>query len=161
MISVHNFPHRAHRISYEIHNNLIHDSIPAGLQICHHCDNRKCVNPSHLFIGTQFDNMRDCIKKKRYGAITHPERIIRGNKSTFKKHPEMFRGENHWSRKHPEKITIIGEHNGASKLTEKQVLEIRECYSLGESQRSLARRFPVCRTAIRMIIRGVNWKYLL
>lgn len=41
-------------------------SVPHGLQVNHHCDNRKCVNPDHLFIGTQDDNVKDMMEKDRH-----------------------------------------------------------------------------------------------
>lgn len=52
---------RAHRVSWELANG----PIPDGALVCHSCDNRSCVRPSHLFIGDQSDNVHDMDAKGR------------------------------------------------------------------------------------------------
>lgn len=69
-----------HRVSYEHHKG----PIPPGMLVCHRCDNGACVNPDHLFLGTQLDNMRDALAKGRLAA----------QQKTHCLHGHPFAGEN-------------------------------------------------------------------
>ena len=60
MISYKN--HATHRLAWELANG----EIPAGLHVCHRCDNPPCCNPAHLFLGTDADNNLDKARKLRH-----------------------------------------------------------------------------------------------
>lgn len=64
----------AHRVSWELANG----PIPTGMKICHRCDNRRCINPHHLFLGTDADNVADMDAKGR-------RTVLRGEKNGFAK----------------------------------------------------------------------------
>lgn len=56
----------AHRVAYE----FFAGPIPDGMNVCHSCDNRLCVNPHHLWLGSQSENLQDAVAK---GRMVHPD----------------------------------------------------------------------------------------
>jgi hypothetical protein len=54
---------KVHRLMWLV----THGEIPAGICVLHHCDNRACCNPDHLYLGTKLDNARDRVRRKREG----------------------------------------------------------------------------------------------
>ena len=66
---------KAHRISWMLH----YGQDPGELFVCHKCDNPCCVNPDHLFLGTQADNLKDCQKKNRFSRTHQAKGERQGN----------------------------------------------------------------------------------
>lgn len=116
----------AHRFFYEQEKG----EIPEGLFACHACDNPPCVNPEHIFIGTQSDNIMDATLKGR-----------RGHKRSWELSPTR------------------GELAVTARLNRNQVKEIRGLLGK-ISQREIARRFNVSFQCINHIAKGNTWSWL-
>jgi len=137
----------AHRVSYE----LAKGPIPAGMLVCHTCDNPRCVRPSHLWLGTVRDNAQDAARKGRTAS---------GDRNGKRLHPERYpHGDNHPMRLHPELVTR-GERNGRAKLTDDNVREIRTLAAQGVQGKQLAERYGVSRTKISRVIRCLDWRHV-
>ena len=111
----------AHRIAYELH----YGEHPGELHVCHRCDNRSCVNPYHLFLGTPADNSADMAAK---GRAHGPG--------------------------------LKGEDNPSARLTEADVLKIRELIAQGLTNIAIARRYGVTHSMISAIRRGKAWAHV-
>jgi len=90
---------RGHRIILE---QKLGRKIKLRFQACHSCDTPACVNPNHIYEGTQKDNIQESVAKGRWNPIrgeqhyskTRPELMARGERHGSKTHPERFKGPN-------------------------------------------------------------------
>lgn len=132
IVMIHGRNIRVHRLSYE----LVNGPIPDGLMVRHKCDNRRCVNPDHLEVGTHQDNMDDMME--------------RGRKPM---------GELHHTVARPETV-VRGERNGRAKLTDDAVRSIHRMVRDGMTISAIARHFNVSRSLVRKVRDGEVWRHV-
>lgn len=121
---------RAHRFSYRLHLG----DIPDGLFVLHRCDTPACVNPAHLFLGTNYDNVRDMHAKGR--------KVVGGTHC----------GDNgKWKR---------GEIHHAAKMTAESVRELRSLHEQGWSFSRLGVRYGINQSAVYKIVHRLRWKHV-
>jgi hypothetical protein len=132
----------AHRVSYE----LTRGPIPAGLLVCHSCDNPVCVRPDHLFLGTVKNNSDDMVRKGRQAKGEKIGAHLRGLRNGKYTKPER---------------TPRGERNGQAVLTAERVAEIRHRYAAGGvTQLQLAAEYGVNDRCISAVINHQTWKHV-
>ena len=130
-----------HRFSWFIHFGDFEEN----LCVCHKCDNTKCVNPEHLFLGTHAENMRDMVLKGRRVGPSREECCL-GYKRGLKLHPAPI---------------LRGEKQVNAKLTDKQAAEIKQFGREKKmSHRAIAKKYGVCHKTVFEIIHGIRWAHI-
>jgi hypothetical protein len=128
-IRINGIQESSHRVSWKIH----HGNIPKGIFVCHSCDNKLCVNPNHLWLGTYLDNIRDMVNKKRNNPIWL------------------------WTKNHPE-VFPRGEKARLAKLTNKDAYEIRKLFNDNKyNQTKLANIYKVSKWVIFRVVHNMSY----
>jgi len=131
----------AHRASYEVFKG----EVPRDLFVCHTCDNRRCINPEHLWIGTRSDNAVDAVKKGRMKPVW-------GRKKTQEEIDKIQKNRTIPDQK--------GERSPRAKLSNQQVLEIREKLSRKVKYKYISEEYGIDICSLSDIKFRRTWKHI-
>lgn len=154
----------AHRLSCELRYGPL-----GNLLALHTCDNRKCVNPDHLYQGTHADNNRDCVKRGRNAVFfgdshwsrKHPEKVQRGASHWTTRLKGRMRSGKKWHETYTPEMRSRGSKHYHSKLTEDQVIAMRAEYAAGgTSHKRLAKKYGVSHGNIAFILSRKSWAHV-
>lgn len=173
----------AHRTSYRITCG----EIPDGVCVLHRCDNRECVRPDHLFLGTRLDNTQDALKKGRIAHGNKSGNAVLSETKVWKIRSSFLKGKtqkelakifsvsqsciskitcgNRWKHLKINRLESSGRHAKGekcpcAKLTEQDVKWIRRFSYSGTKNSELAKAFGVSRVLIGLIVRQKVWKWV-